>query len=332
MTTNSAELAKFFDMSDTVNSKVSWQAKVLNELVLRPLVKPKLAQMEKPTNFAHLRELAAKVDRFFARKVRDVNVETIDIEGVSCTWLAQPSSKQPNIKLAAQRVILYLHGGGFCVHLPNIYTNFAANLAKRLNANVLMPDYRLAPENPFPACIEDCVSCYKWLLVQGYQASNIIIAGDSAGGYLTLSTLIGARDAGLLLPAVGLLMSPASDFTEQGVAAMATNAGQDPIFSPASLVNLLEECKPDHIVQNDPSFSPAVSDLSGLPPLQCHVGDTEVLLQQSTKVMANALNAGNQGELHFWHQMPHVHPLFQWLPESKQALAMMTVFAEKHLT
>ena len=151
---------------------------------------------------ARLRRRIAFLDIMFPQTPRGARVHRVDADGVPCDWV---SAGQVN----NDRVLIYLHGGGFSVHMPRLYANFAADLSARLEARVLLVDYRLAPEHPFPAAPNDCLAAYRWLLQQpGLEPGQLMIAGDSAGGNLTLVTMLMAKAAGLPLPAAAWAISP----------------------------------------------------------------------------------------------------------------------------
>ena len=303
-----------------VNDEVSWQARRTNDL-MRCFVK---RHMNKPFNIDQFRQFARKVDFVSGRSVTDMRIAEVDANGVSAQWLTT-SAKQ-------QRVILYFHGGGFCIHMPKTYNALVAQLCRKLNANALVPDYRLAPEHPFPAGVNDCYQSYCWLLQQGYKAENIIIAGDSAGGCLTLTTLQKIRDAGKKKPAAAVLLSPGTNCSIEDLMALEPNLESvDPMLNKQSLAAMINLYLPNEINQKDPLISPLYADYNGFPPLQCHVGSNELIFNHSASAMKKAVDTGVDARLHIWKDMPHVHPLFSWLPESKQAIDMMVNFMNKYL-
>ncbi|MEJ2295688.1 MAG: alpha/beta hydrolase, partial [Candidatus Lokiarchaeota archaeon] len=188
----------------------------------------------------------------------NVKIEEIDAGGVLAEWQIIPEADK-------SKVILYFHGGGMVLMSPKTHRTLTVELAQLTKMRVLSVDYRLAPEHPFPASLEDCVSAYKWLLSQGYKAENIIIAGDSAGGNLTLSTLIKLRDDGTDLPRGAVALSPATDYTHDSKT-LFENAPTDPILAETGifwwLTGFLAGADP-----NNPLISPLKADLSGLPPI-----------------------------------------------------------------
>lgn len=301
-----------------VNNSVSWQAKLTNVL-LRRFVKPRIdSKPETP----ELRAFMAKLDRLWAKKVKDLLIEDRDVAGIPCRWVTAPTE--------SERVLLYLHGGGFTIHLPRTYDGFVARICQKLGANALIPDYRLVPEHPFPAAVEDCFTTYKWLLDQNYSADKIIIAGDSAGGCLTLTTLLQIRDAQLPMPAAAILLSPGSDCRASSSKVESDECVSDPML-PNSALDLLVIPYANGADETDPLLSPVFGEYHGMPPMQFHVGSTELVLSHSTRVVEKAAAAGVDVKLNLWKELPHVHSLMYWLPESKLALSMMVQFSNKHL-
>ncbi|MFX1735864.1 alpha/beta hydrolase [Paraburkholderia sp. A1RI_3L] len=220
---------------------------------------------------------------------------------------------------AGTRTILYLHGGGYYFCSPQTHRAIVFGLATRADARAFSLDYRLAPEHPFPAALDDALAAYRQLIADGTPPQSIVIAGDSAGGGLALATLVALRDAGDALPAGGILFSPWTDLAATG-ATLRSNDGVDPMFAGAALARAakiyLGETEPTH-----PYASPLYADLHGLPPLFMQAGSTEVLLDDTRRVADKARAAGVEVELHIWPKMPHVWPIFApFLPESRRAL------------
>lgn len=223
--------------------------------------------------------------------------------------------------------ILYLHGGGYYFCSPRSHRAIAFELATRANASVFSLDYRLAPEHRFPAALDDSVAAYRSLLANGAPAQSIAIAGDSAGGGLALATLLALRDAGDPLPAAAVLFSPWTDLTSSGDS-MRTNDGRDPMFRasvfPRVAAQYLGDADPAH-----PHASPLFGKLEGLPPLLIQVGDTELLLDDSTRLESRARAAGVHAELEIWRGVPHIFQIWTpFMPEARQALARAAAFIE----
>jgi len=220
---------------------------------------------------------------------------------VKAEWVSAPESDR-------SKAILYLHGGGYVMGSLNTNRAFASRLSKAAGARVLVIDYRLAPEYPYPAAVEDAVAAYRWMLDQGIQASRSAIGGDSAGGGLTIATLVSIRELKKPLPCAGVCISPWVDLEETGES-MITKAGVDPMVQKDGL---LEMARLYLNGQNPrtPLASPLYADLSGLPPLQILVGTSETLLDDSTRIAERARKAGVEVKLDCWEKMIHVWPMF----------------------
>ncbi|MCK5539296.1 MAG: alpha/beta hydrolase [Deltaproteobacteria bacterium] len=230
-------------------------------------------------------------------------------------------------------VILYLHGGAFCWHNPPMYRGFVTRLCKCIGgASGYLPDYRLAPEHKFPAAVEDCVEAYRWLLEQpGVDPGRLVLAGDSAGGSLVLTTLMQVRDQGLPLPACAVALSPFTDATGSG-SSVKGNVERDVLFTPEALDVVLKWYLPEAIDPADSRVSPLLGDLQGLPPLLFQVGDTEMLLDDSVRFADKIIKSGGLAELQVWDDMAHAFQILPWLPESKQALEKISDFVHQHTT
>jgi len=228
----------------------------------------------------------------------------------------------------ADRAILYLHGGGYIMGSINTHRELIARLSKAAQARILALDYRLAPEHPFPAPVEDATAAYRWMLAQGLKPSRIAVAGDSAGGGLTVAALVAFRDAGLPMPAAGIPISPWVDLEAIGES-MKTRSSQDPIVKP----EMIREIARVYLAGQNPRSplaAPLYADLHGLPPLLIHVGDAEALLDDSKRLAERAKAAGVDVTLEVWPEMPHVWHLFaHFLPEGQQAIDRAGEFVRK---
>lgn len=251
----------------------------------------------------------------------DVTHEKVRVAGIPSEWVAVPESR-------ADRVILYLHGGGYVIGSLNTHRELASRIARATQARALVIDYRLAPEHPFPAAVEDAVAAYRWLLSTGIAPERIAVAGDSAGGGLTLATLLALRDAKLPLPAAGVCMSPWTDLEGTGASAQPGGA-DDPLLQLAGLREMGQHyaaANPRH-----PHAAPLYADYRGIPPLLIQVGTREILLDDSTRVAAKAKTAGVDVTLEPWDGLIHVWQLFgPNVPESVQAVARIGEFVRKH--
>ena len=235
-------------------------------------------------------------------------------------WLVPPSARD-------DVVLLYLHGGGYVIGSPRSHRHLAAALARAARARALVLDYRLAPEHPFPAAVEDAVLAYRWLAEQGIRPARLVIAGDSAGGGLTVATLVALRERGLALPAAGVCISPWVDLT-CSAPSYAKNAAADPIVRPA----LVSEMARAYLAGADPRTPlapPLYADLRGLPPLLIHVGSDEVLLDDAAGLAERARAAGVDAALEIAPRMVHVwHWFLPMLPEAQTAVDAIGAFID----
>lgn len=228
---------------------------------------------------------------------------------------------------AAQRAVLYLHGGAFYSGSLAGTRPIAAEIALAGRARVLSIDYRLTPEHPFPAALDDARAAYEWLLAGGWPPGNIALVGDSAGGNLVLALLIHLRDLGRPLPAGAAALSPTVDLTLSGET-WARNARRDLLLNPekirAAIDLYLQGTDPRH-----PLASPLYADLHGLPPLLILVGSEEQLLSDATRFADKARAAGVAVTLEVWEGMQHGwHILHRFLPEGRRALAQIGAFIQ----
>jgi epsilon-lactone hydrolase len=242
----------------------------------------------------------------------DVIYEPDSIGGVS-GWWARPTNKTP------VGTLLYFHGGWYIFGTAKAYRHLAGHIANRSGAEVFVPDYRLAPEHPFPAGLLDAQACYRGLIDRGVK--RIAIAGDSAGGGLTLALLSllktqetsgGVRPSGQRgnpqwgRPSAALVVSPLTDLTLSG-RSWETRAAADPYFTKAQGVSMVPLYLGSHDPK-DPLASPLYGDLAGLPPIRVHVGDDEVLLDDSLRYVERAVAAGVDARVDIWEGLPHVFP------------------------
>jgi epsilon-lactone hydrolase len=254
----------------------------------------------------------AGMERISERVPADVICEKVSAGGVNAEWIAAPGAD-------ADRVILYLHGGGYVIGSINTHRAMISRIARASNARALAIDYRLAPEHPFPAAVEDTIAAYKWLLAQGYKPGKIVIAGDSAGGGLTIAALLAIRDANLPMPAATVPISPWTDLEGTGES-VRTRAARDVMVTQENLAYSAKQYYGTHDPK-DPLVSPVHANFRGLPPMLIHVGDAEILLDDATRVAKSAKLAGVDVELEVWDDMPHVwHVFAKILPEGQQAI------------
>jgi epsilon-lactone hydrolase len=273
---------------------------------------------EKPT----LERVRSGMEKVAERVAGDVTCEPVDLAGVKAEWIVPPG--------AAERVILYLHGGGYVMGSINTHRAMVARIARAAQARALALDYSLAPEHPFPAAVDDTTASYRWLLQQGYRSNQLVLAGDSAGGGLALAALIALRDTNAPLPACVVAISPWTDMEGTGES-MKTKADKDPMV--AGNVGLLNMAKL-YLAGADPKnplASPLYADYRGLPPMLIHVGETETLLDDSTRVAERAKSAGVKVDLEVWDEMIHVwHVFAKLLPEGQQAIDRIGRYVMEH--
>jgi epsilon-lactone hydrolase len=253
----------------------------------------------------------------------DLRTERVSAGGVAAEWVVTPEAR-------ADRVVLYLHGGGYCIGSINTHRDLASRLSRAAQARVLVLDYRLAPEHPFPAAVDDATSAYRWLLAGGTPARHTVIAGDSAGGGLTVATLVALRDAAQPLPAAGVCLSPWVDLEGIGES-MTTKAAVDPLVDRERLRKLAAYYLGAHNPRT-PLAAPLYADLSGLPPLLIQVGTAETLLDDSTRLAERARKAGVDVTLEPWEDMIHVWQAFAAiLPEGQRAIERIGEFVRQRV-
>jgi acetyl esterase/lipase len=252
---------------------------------------------------------------------KDVVVEDIRVGVTPADWVSMPSSKR-------SRVVLYLHGGGYVLGSRRTHRELAARIAEAAQARVLVLDYRLAPEHPFPAAVEDATEAYRWLRAQGVAARSIAIAGDSAGGGLTLATLLALRDAGAVLPACAVCLSPWTDLEGTGASAQPGGA-DDPMVGVAGLRDMGRIYADDAL--RNPLAAPLHGNYAGLPPLLIQVGRREILLDDATRVAERARAAGVAVTLEIEAGAPHVYQVFPGIPETDAAVKRIGAFVRSRI-
>jgi monoterpene epsilon-lactone hydrolase len=248
----------------------------------------------------------------------DVRVTEVSAGGVPAHWLAAPGA-DPG------RVLLFMHGGGYELGSLRSDGELAARLGRAGGMRVLFPEYRLAPEHPFPAAIDDVRAAWRWLRAdQKLSAGSIAVAGASAGGGLAVALLVATRAAGDALPAAAVLMSPTVDLTSSG-ASMTERVDQDPFSTPA----LLGQLASDYLAGADPRTplaSPLFASLAGLPPLLIQVGTADLLLSDAERLAATATEAGVDVTLTIGEGLPHVYPIMLGTPEAAEATEQTGTF------
>lgn len=253
-----------------------------------------------------------------ARPARRVDIEETRVCDLKAEWLRPEGAR-------AGKVLLYLHGGAYVLGSCKSHRHLVSHIARAGKINALLPEYRLAPEHPFPAGLDDCVAVYRALLADGIAPQDIIVGGDSAGGGLTVALMLALRHAGDPLPRAGLLLSPFLDMTASGESAE-SRLGQDPWFDPADIDILINYYCGDSEVRN-PLVSPVFANVAGLPPFFIQVGDDEILLSDATRFADKMRDSGNKVAIEIWPEMWHVWQLFVGkMPEARQAIAKIGEF------
>lgn len=246
------------------------------------------------------------------------------IEQVPAEWL---TPKQ----VADGKLLLYLHGGGYVMGGCGTHRQLVSYIGKAAGIRALLPEYRLAPEHPFPAPLDDSLAIYRSLLRDGFLPGDIVIGGDSAGGGLAVATLIALRDAGDPLPAAACLLSPWLDLTGSGES-MVANADSDPWFEPGHLPLLAEKyCRAEEMA--NPLVSPVFADLTGLPRLYIQACADEILLSDSTRIAEKGRAAGIEVELDLYTGLWHVFQAFaRQVPESREAVVRLGAYMRRTLS
>jgi len=259
--------------------------------------------------------------KFLVRAI-GVKVESSKIAGVDVDWLRPKNARK-------DKVLFYLHGGAYVIGSPRTHRQLVSHTARAAGVVAVLPDYRLAPEHPFPAAIDDAVAVYRGLLESGFKPEDIIISGDSAGGGLSVATMLALRHAGLPMPAAAVLLSPFLDVTGSGESAT-TRADRDPWFDVADLHVVARYYCPDESEWNNPLVSPVFANVAGLPPMLIHVGDDEILLSDATRLAEKLAAEGIEVELEVWPHMWHVFQMFIGkMPESRAAVRKIASYIKK---
>lgn len=290
----------------------SWQCHALN-LVLRFNTRQHASRLE----IAEIRRKAARIDRWFSRFPPGVEVRRDTLNGIPVRRI-RPAAGAPG------GTLFLIHGGAWCIETPNLHGRLGARLALALDREAVLPDYRLAPEFPFPAAREDCLAAWEGLVASGTDPARVVLAGDSAGGALALGLLGQLRDAGRALPECALLLSAATDLTTIG-RSVVDNDRSDAMFGIPALLLFrhwyLGEQNP-----TDPRISPYWGDFSGFPPLFFQVSGAEMLLDNSRLAEAKARREGVRTQLSVWPGMPHDFTLFDFLPEAGEGIREQVAF------
>jgi len=247
----------------------------------------------------------------------------VDAGGVPAIW-ADPTGG------AQDRVLQYVHGGGYVIGSAPYYRKLTGHLANALGCRVLNVDYRLAPEFPHPAPVEDSMTAYRWLLDQGFEPGHIAISGDSAGGGLTMATLLSIRDAGLPMPAAAMPLSPWVDM--EGTGESMTSRQERDVIVNAEVIKGMADAFLQGQNARDPLAAPLHADLSGLCPLYIQVGDDETLLDDSVRLAERAKAAGVEVRLDVFPEMQHVFQMAAGtMPEADEAISRLADWVRPRL-
>lgn len=306
-------------MSHRLMASPSWRSRLFSFILKRkfkPMMVPEKLDLDR---------LRAQLERQSQAKkiVKNVTVEKVESATVKGEWQLPDGARK-------DACILYLHGGGYSFCSPVTHRAMTAAVAKQSGVKLFSLDYRLSPEHPFPAPVDDALACYQWLLNQGIDAKNIVLGGDSAGGGLCLALMLKLKPLGEPLPAAAMLLSPWTDLAATGKSNV-DNESSCAMFYTESIRNGAD------IYLNgaqaiDPLASPLYGDLTGLPPMWVCVSDDEVLRDDSLRLVDKARAAGCSVELQRWAGQPHVWPTFYpYLPEAKVSVKDMASFAAFNL-
>ncbi|MBS1808521.1 MAG: alpha/beta hydrolase [Acidobacteria bacterium] len=300
----------------------SWQSRML-QLFIRFRMKSRIQATEAEI-VAYGRKHFG--DRRLAARLtpKDVNIHPVNENGIKGEWVWWEGQTD-------NHVIFYLHGGGYIACSPEVYRPFTAELARQTKARVFALDYRLAPEHRFPAPVEDATNAYRWLLEQGVDPGKMVIGGDSAGGGLTVATLVALRDEeSTPLPALAFCFSPWTDLASTGPSYV-TNDRRDPMFY-GETFKPTAEIYLNGAPTTHPLASPMYADLTGLPPLHAFVSNTEVLFDDAIGLIEKAERCGVQARLHIADRQPHVWPIFVgMIPEAPHTIGEVAELIERQV-
>ena len=285
-------------------------------------IREMLGSKPRPTGWAARRQRLDEVGSIWPI-ADDVRVEAVDLGGVPGEWSDVPGAED-------SRVLLFFHGGGYCSGSIVSHRRMVTEAGRKAGCRTLAVDYRLAPEHPFPAALEDALKAWRFLREQGIAAGDIAVSGDSAGGGLTVALLENLRDAAMELPGCAWLVSPWTDLTLSG-STLASKEAVDPIIHEGYLRELVEAYLPEGMDPRDPRVSPLFANLSGLPPLLIQVGSEEALLADATRFASAAGAAQVAVTLEVWPHMIHAWPLWNArLEAGREALAHAGAFIRQH--
>jgi monoterpene epsilon-lactone hydrolase len=286
-------------------------------------VREHLAKLPPTTSIAEQRAMYDRAERVFTLPPGAI-VEPVTAGGRPAEWIRPAGAREDT-------ALLYLHGGGYVIGSPRSHRHLAEAIARSAGIACLLPDYRLAPEHPFPAAVDDALAAYRSLVDERKIApGRITVAGDSAGGGLTVATLVGIREAGLPLAGAAVCISPWTDLT-CSAPSYETKAATDPMVARPEITTMAQH----YLGATDPRTplaSPLFADLRGLPPILIHVGSEEVLLDDAARLADRARAAGVDATIEVWEPMIHVwHWFLPWLDEAQAAVEKIGAFLRARL-
>lgn len=300
-----------------MTARVSWQAATMN-LFFRLSLKPMMSSI----GIQNALRLKAFIQKNY--KIPEGScVVPIDGLNISATWVYPEGAQETT------RTILWLPGGGFFFPATNGHINMLFQLTKETGCRGMMVNYRLAPDHPFPAGLEDAIAAYRHLLDIGVAPEDIVVGGDSAGGGMVLSLLLALRDEGLPMPCAGATISALADLSFS-TPSRVVNKWRDPVLPTRRNLGAFDSYVGD-TPKNDPLLSPAYGNFHGFPPMFAQVGSHEILLDDTLRVARKARSQGVDFELEIWEFLPHAWHLNSWIPESGKALSRIADFYRAHL-
>ena len=293
----------------------SWQAHALDALI-RVTIKRRMK------NHPSLEQVRAVMNKGTLPAPKNVEYPAATVGGIEGEWVTRPGLEQD------APVLLYLHGGGYFACSPRTHRPITGSFAQA-GLRVFVPEYRLAPEHPYPAAVEDAQAAWQGLRAEGNAAEQMAVGGDSAGGGLALALMLALRDSGQALPAAAVLFSPWTDLAATGES-IRSNAKREAMFD----VQSAQDGAQFYLGGRDPltpGISPLYADLHGLPPLLIHVGDREVLRDDATRLTQKARASGVRVEERVWPVVPHVWQMALFVPEARRSLARAAEFVRTEI-
>ncbi len=293
----------------------------LVRLALRYVVAPRFRRAGESVE--ELREVVARLAKY--QKIpAGIDAQPTTLRGMAGEWVQAPEAPD-------DRIVLFLHGGAGVAGSPTTHRELAARVALAGSARVFVLDYRLAPEHPFPAAVDDAMQAYLALADLGFPPERVAMGGDSSGGGLALQTLISLRDGGYHLPRAAFFLSPQTDWVHFDGESFKTCARKDPLLT-ERLCRFTASCYAGPGDRSDPRLSPTHMDLSGLPPMLIHAGDCEILLSDAVRLAEVVRGAGVSVTFRVWKGMWHgFHASAGVVPEAREAIRELGVFLRKHL-